>query len=175
MNSMTIYELQRYSKVHGFNTGHFTCSSKKGDFEFKWRDAYYGLAEILSPYKDSSFNVENLIDYFGAEQLYMPTYGYQMGWDDENRDYVFAFHCAAHKYCYVVNFRADLSDVNEFLTLFDVSDRGGQHRISDDRKHQEVWFECSMEFFNMLHTETVARAFKKMGVELVFNYPFKNK
>lgn len=88
-----------------------------------------------------------------------------------NRNYVYAF-LSCNGTCFVVNYRADFLDVNTFLSCFDVWHSRGHFKMSEDNNHQEVWFECSKEFFEMLHTETMQRAFKRMGVDLVFEYPF---
>lgn len=88
-----------------------------------------------------------------------------------NRNYVYAFP-SVHGTCNVVNYRADNNAVNEFLCHFDLWGSHGNFKISIDNNHQEVWFECSKEFYEMLHTETMKMAFKRMGVELVFEYPF---
>lgn len=66
-------------------------------------------------------------------------------------------------------------DVNTFISYFDVWGSYGRFKMCEDRNHQEVWFECSKEFFEMLHTDTMKWAFKRMGVELVFEYPFKEE
>ena len=82
-----------------------------------------------------------------------------------NRNYVYAFP-SVHGTCSVVNYSGN-STVNTFLWQFDV--------WGDPHIWGEYWFECSKEFFEMLHTETMKRVFKHMGVELVFEYPFVQK
>lgn len=91
-----------------------------------------------------------------------------------NRNYVYASP-SAYGTCNVVNYSAESNDVNSFLSVFDVWGSHGNFKISIDGNHQEVWFECGMDFYDMLHTETMKRAFKRMGVELVFEYPFKEE
>lgn len=88
-----------------------------------------------------------------------------------NRNYVYASP-SVHGTCNVVNYRADFMDVNTFISNFDIWESYGRFKPSNDNNHREVWFECSNEFFEMLHTDTMKRAFNHMGVELVFEYPF---
>lgn len=89
-----------------------------------------------------------------------------------NRNYVYAFP-SVHGTCNVVNYSGDCT-VNTFLWQFDVWGSKGRMRFHNDDPHTwgDFWFECSKEFFEMLHTDTMKRAFKRMGVELVFEYPF---
>ena len=88
-----------------------------------------------------------------------------------NRNYVYASP-SVHGTCNIVNYKAEANDINSFLSIFDVWRSHGHFKMSEDNNHQEVWFECSKEFFEMLHTNTMQQAFKRMGVELVFDYPF---
>lgn len=90
-----------------------------------------------------------------------------------NRNYVYASP-SAYGTCNVVNYSGD-STVNSFLTPFEVWGGHGIMKLHDEYSENpwpEFWFECSKEFYEMLHTETMKRAFKHMGVELVFEYPF---
>lgn len=89
------------------------------------------------------------------------------------RNYVYASR-SAYGTCNVINYSGD-STVNSFLSKFDVWGCRGIMKTHDEYSKNpwpEFWFECSKEFFEMLHTETMKRAFKHMGVELVFEYPF---
>lgn len=90
-----------------------------------------------------------------------------------NRNYVYAFP-SVRETCNVVNYSGD-STVNTFLWQFDVWRSHVLFKLCEDHNQQEVWFECSKEFFEMLHTDTMKRAFKSMGVELVFEYPFMDE
>lgn len=89
----------------------------------------------------------------------------------ENRKYVYAFK-NVHGMITVINFDATNNEVNSFLGKFDGWGGHGEYKISTDRNHQEVWFECPKEFFDMLQTELFKKAFERMGVELVFDYPY---
>lgn len=88
------------------------------------------------------------------------------------RNYVYASK-SVHGTCNVINYSGD-STVNSFLSKFDVWGSNGSTKFhnGDPYSWVDFWFECSKEFFEMLHTETMKRAFKHMGVELVFEYPF---
>lgn len=88
-----------------------------------------------------------------------------------NRNYVYAFK-SPYRSCNVINYAATKNEVNSFLHNFDIWNCRGIFKPSEDKNHQEVWFECNLEFFDMLHTETMKRAFERMGVKLVFDYPF---
>lgn len=79
-NVMNIWQLEEYAKEHnGWKAGHFIAISEKGIFEFKWLDAYYGFIEMVQPKRDGFINTKTLRDFFGDEQKYVPTIGY----DDE--------------------------------------------------------------------------------------------
>ena len=94
-----------------------------------------------------------------------------------NLNYVYVFP-SAHNTTNVVNYAADNSAVNTFLSYFDVWGTNGHFKINENshsdpyKKKPEVWFECSKEFLELCKTEIMQRAFKKMGVEVVFEYPF---
>lgn len=92
-----------------------------------------------------------------------------------NRKYVYAFNVWGGNCC-VVNY-FDKDRINEFFQCFDVYGSFGKHVFhnNDRNTFMETWFECSKEFFEMLHTETMKQAFKRMGVDLVFEYPFKEE
>lgn len=76
-----------------------------------------------------------------------------------------------------VNYHAINSGLNSFLTLFDVWNcGGGLHKSSEDDNHQEVWFEVDEEFYQLTkNSETFRRAIEKLGVEIVFEYPFRRR
>lgn len=92
-----------------------------------------------------------------------------------NRNYVYAF-LSVHGTCNVVNYSGDCT-VNTFLWQFDIWGSNGRTKAHNNDPHKwlDFWFECSKEFYDMLHTETMKRAFKHMGVDLVFEYPFKEE
>ena len=37
-----------------------------------------------------------------------------------------------------------------------------------------MWFECAKEFLELCKAEPMKQAFRHMGVEVVFEYPFKD-
>ena len=79
MESMNIWQLQEYAKLHGGdNRGRFIGLTEKGIFEFQWLDAYYGLVKMLQPEPsvDGFITVKQLVEWYGSEQKYTPTIGY---------------------------------------------------------------------------------------------------
>ena len=92
-----------------------------------------------------------------------------------NRNYVYAFP-SVHGTCNVVNY-SGIGEVNDFLHCFDVWGSYGNPKSQriKNRIVYDFWFECSKECFETLHTDMMKRAFKRMGVELVFEYPFKEE
>ena len=89
-----------------------------------------------------------------------------------NRKFVYAF-MNPHNSISVVNYNADNNTLNTFLSLFDVWDMKGQFKLSNDNNHQEVWFEWHKSLWDALHTDPFSEAFRKMGVTLVFEYPYE--
>lgn len=88
-----------------------------------------------------------------------------------DRNYVYAFP-SVNGTCHVVNYSGN-QIVNEFLKHFDVWDSNGLMKIhNEDNSLKDFWFECSKEFFEILHYDTMKLALKHMGVKLVFEYPF---
>ena len=69
----------------------------------------------------------------------------------------------------IINYMADNNNLNTFLSVFDIFDDGGNHKISDDNNHVEVWFEASEEFYEMSKTESMQRAFKHFGVKVEYD------
>ena len=89
----------------------------------------------------------------------------------ENRKYVYAFkNC--HGNTSIVNYDGGNSDLNTFLSMFDVWSSRGEFKYSEDKNHVDVWFEALPEMLNMLHTMPFKTAFERMGVKLVFECPF---
>lgn len=88
-----------------------------------------------------------------------------------NRKFVYAY-INPHKTISVVNYDATNNYVNTFLAMFDIWESGGEQKISIDNNHMERWFECDKDFWDMLHNPIFNKAFKRMGVELVFDYPY---
>lgn len=89
-----------------------------------------------------------------------------------NRKFVYAFK-NPHGAIWVVNYDPDNAEVNSFLAKFDVWRSKGERKDSIDHKHKEVWFEMTMEMWDVLNTRTFKAAFERMNVQLVFEYPFE--
>ena len=75
-----------------------------------------------------------------------------------------------------VNYDAINAELNVFLRNFEVwGSNGGQHKISEDGNHQEVWFEVSSDFVKLFEVNAeMLKAVGKMGVQVVYDYPFNN-
>ena len=89
-----------------------------------------------------------------------------------NRKYVYAF-INPHGTVSVVNYDATNNTLNTFLHMFDIWGSGGEQKISIDKNHMERWFECGKDFWDMLINPIFNTAFKRMGVTLTFDYPYK--
>lgn len=77
---------------------------------------------------------------------------------------------------WAVNYDAINCELNSFLRLFSIYGGDGQHKISEDGNHQEVWFEVDEEFSRLVsNTFALPEAIKRLGVEIVFDYPFFKK
>lgn len=78
---MNIWQLEEYAKDHeGYKTGHFLSISEKGIAEFKWLDAYCGIAQIVGNdgEVDNHFiTTKQLRKIFGDDAKYLPTIGYK--------------------------------------------------------------------------------------------------
>jgi hypothetical protein len=79
---MNIWELRDYAEKYGYNCGRFICASKKGFSELKWLDAYLGLIQFLQPKIDGFVTVEQLVEIYGRNQKYLPTFGYEKESED---------------------------------------------------------------------------------------------
>lgn len=76
---MNIWQLEEYAKSNnGWKSGHFVCVNEKGLFEFKWLDAYCGLIEPVQEKKAERHFIKSdqLRKFFGDDQKYIPTIGY---------------------------------------------------------------------------------------------------
>ena len=97
----------------------------------------------------------------------------------DNLNYVYVFP-SVHNTTNVVNYAAGNNAVNTFLWHFDVWGGNGKFKLNEKshsdpyKQKPEVWFECSKEFLELCKTKDMQRAFKHMGVEVVFEYPFKD-
>lgn len=72
----------------------------------------------------------------------------------------------------VVNYDSNNNGVNNFIKLFDVWNSSGEVKVSEDGVHKEVWFECSKFFYDMCKSGDMCGAFNRLGVKVVFDYPF---
>ena len=93
-----------------------------------------------------------------------------------NRNYVYAFQFA-HVTKVVSIFERPLNwekvkQINDLIHLFSIGNSYGEMRKGRNKNYSEFWFDCYKDVFSTLHTDTMKRAFKRMGVELVFEYPF---
>ena len=97
-----------------------------------------------------------------------------MGRNEENinRKYVYAFLSPNGTTC-MVNYDADNSAVNSFLALFDIWGSVGEFKESINGNAQEVWFEGTKSFFEVLKGEEFQKAFSRLGVTFTTEYPFE--
>jgi hypothetical protein len=92
----------------------------------------------------------------------------------KDREYLYLFPSKNGSTCHAVNYHAINNELNSFMNLFD--NFGCCHKISEDRNHQEVWFEVDEEFYLLAkHSDYFRGAIEKLGVEVVFEYPFEKK
>lgn len=87
-----------------------------------------------------------------------------------DRKVVYAFQ-NVHGLVTIINYNGVNVYVNTFLHTFDAWGSNGNRKLSDDNNHVEVWFEWPSEMWEMLHTSAFAKAFERMGAQLVFEYP----
>jgi hypothetical protein len=93
----------------------------------------------------------------------------------KDRKFLYVFPQPDNNY-WAVNYDAVNCELNSFLRLFSISGGDGQHKISEDGNHQEVWFEVDEEFSRLVsNTFALPEAIKRLGVEIVFDYPFFKK
>jgi hypothetical protein len=93
----------------------------------------------------------------------------------KDRKFLYIFPQPDNNY-WAVNYDAINCELNSFLRLFSISGADGQHKISEDGNHQEVWFEVDEEFSRLVsNTFALPEAIKRLGVEIVFDYPFFKK
>lgn len=92
----------------------------------------------------------------------------------KDRKFLYIFPNVNGNY-FAVNYDACNCELNSFLALFDVwGNKSAQHKVSEDGNHQEVWFEVDEEFHLLVaNTFNFNTVFKRLGVEVVYQYPFK--
>ena len=90
----------------------------------------------------------------------------------EKRSFVYVFK-SVHNTTNVINYDATNNMLNSFLSLFDIWKSNGKFKMSDDGNHQEVWFECSKSFMTLCKNEDFVNALDRMGVKVVFDYPYE--
>lgn len=91
-----------------------------------------------------------------------------------DRKFLYLFPHTSETYC-AVNYDAVNSELNSFLSLFDVwGNKNGHHKVSEDGDHQEIWFEVDEEFYKLaMENKTFRRAIERLGVKITTEYPFK--
>jgi hypothetical protein len=89
------------------------------------------------------------------------------------RKYLYLFPCNAETY-YAVNYDATNNSLNAFLQPFNFyGPEGGEFKLSEDENHSEVWFKVDDEFYRLAkYNTTFRRAIERLGVNIVFEYPF---
>lgn len=73
---------------------------------------------------------------------------------------------SVHNTTTIINYAADYNELNSFLSTFDIWGSRGHFKMSEDKNHQEVWFEATKEFYSISQTDTMRRVFKKFGVKI---------
>lgn len=93
-----------------------------------------------------------------------------------NGNYVYAFRFASvTKLVLIFKHPLDCDKilrVNNFVQNFSINFQYPEVKKGKSKEHCEFWVDCSKDFFDVLHTETMRRAFDHMGMKLVFEYPF---
>jgi hypothetical protein len=93
----------------------------------------------------------------------------------KNRKFLYVFPQPDNNY-WAVNYDAINCELNSFLRLFSISGGDGQHKISEDGNHKEVWFEVSSDFVKLFEVNAeMLKAVGRMGVQVVYDYPFFKK
>jgi hypothetical protein len=93
----------------------------------------------------------------------------------KDRKFLYVFPQPDNNY-WAVNYDAINCELNSFLRLFSISGGDGQHKISEDGNHQEVWFEVSSDFVKLFEVNAeMLKAVGRMGVHVVYDYPFFKK
>ena len=94
----------------------------------------------------------------------------------KDRNYLYLFP-SAHGTYFAVNYHAINAELNSFLSLFNTCGvLGGEHKLSEDDNHFEVWFEVEEEFYALAMESSVFRkAIEKMGVLITIEYPFEKR
>ena len=93
---------------------------------------------------------------------------------EQNRNFVYVFK-SVHNTTIAINY-SGRSDVNTFLSYFDVWGGRGHQQLCSDENHSKFVFECSKEFYDFCHTEDFQRVFRvKMNVELVDDFSYVAK
>ena len=90
-----------------------------------------------------------------------------------NRKRVLIFP-SVHGTTMVVNYDATNGNLNTFLSAFDVWKGRGNHKLSDDNNHFEVWFEMDFDFYSLSKCDTLRKAIEHFGVEVVHDYHTKH-
>ena len=90
---------------------------------------------------------------------------------EKDRKIIFVEPDHVHGTTMVINYDAENTALNDFLHLFDIWGSHGYLGICTDNKHHKVRFECSHNFYGLIvHSEDFQQAFKRLGVDISFNY-----
>ena len=90
----------------------------------------------------------------------------------KDRRYLYLFPQPECDY-WAVNYFAVCNELNSLLKLFSISGKEGQHKLSEDNNHSEVWFEVNDDFYYLITENPTFRAgIERLGVQIVTDYPF---
>lgn len=89
----------------------------------------------------------------------------------EKRGFIYVYP-SVHNTTTVINYDAANNSLNSFLRLFDIWKSNGEFKMSEDNNHQEVWFECSKSFIDLCKNKDFVEALDRLGVKVVFDYPY---
>ena len=86
------------------------------------------------------------------------------------RNYVYVIRPLGAYGTRVINYAAGNCAVNTFLSRFDMWKSNGDFKLSSDNETPEVWFELSCNMYNILQQDDFIEAFKRMGVDVIFDH-----
>ena len=77
-----------------------------------------------------------------------------------------------HNTIWVMNYAPLNTQVNSFLSVFDIWGSAGIYSHASNNEPMCVRFECPGNMLPMFETDVFRNAFNRMGVTLTFEYPF---
>ena len=77
---------------------------------------------------------------------------------------------SVHGTTLVVNYDASNGFLNSFLSAFDVWNKRGEYKWSNDSKRFEIWFEMDFDFYMISKCDTLRKAIERFGVEVIHDY-----